>query len=67
LQIALGDGNHGGEEIGGGMSRVFAACDLTLRRDILVKALPPNTGGDRSVERVKREESLPGSLRSSQR
>src|SRR5687768_16038002 len=63
LQVALGTGYQVGEEIGrGGMSRVFDARDLTLRRDIVVKALPPEMGGDLSIQRFKREIHFAASL-----
>jgi serine/threonine-protein kinase len=52
LQLALGTGYQVGEEIGrGGMSRVFAARDLTLRRGIVV-----------NVERFQREIHFAASL-----
>jgi tRNA A-37 threonylcarbamoyl transferase component Bud32 len=63
LQLALGTGYQVGEEIGqGGMSRVFAARDLTLKRDVVVKTLPPELGGDINVERFKREIHFAASL-----
>ena len=44
LQAALGGGYAVKDELGGGgMSRVFAARDITLNRDIVVKVLPPET------------------------
>lgn len=63
VQLALGTGYRVGEEIGrGGMSRVFAARDLTLGREIVVKTLPPELAGDLSVERFKREIHFAASL-----
>ncbi len=40
---------------GGGMSRVFVARDATLRRDIVVKVLPPELIAGVNVERFRRE------------
>src|SRR5687767_7849547 len=63
LQLALGTGYEVGQEIGkGGMSRVFAARDLTLKRDIVVKILPLELSGDISIERFKREIHYAASL-----
>ena len=63
MQFALGQGYAVGEELtGGGMSRVFAARDLTLNRDVVVKTLPPELAGDISIERFKREIHFSASL-----
>ena len=63
LQLALGDAYQVGDEIGkGGMSRVFAARDVKLRRDIVVKTLPPELAGDISIERFSREIHFAASL-----
>jgi len=40
---------------GGGMSRVFVARDATLRRDVVVKVLPPDLVAGVNVERFRRE------------
>ena len=40
---------------GGGMSRVYVAHDATLRRDIVVKVLPPDLVAGVNVERFRRE------------
>src|SRR5689334_546201 len=63
LQLALGDAYQVGDDIGkGGMSRVFAARDVKLRRDIVIKTLPPEMAGDISVERFAREIHIAASL-----
>ncbi len=40
---------------GGGMSRVFVAHDQTLRRDVVVKVLPPDLIAGVNLERFRRE------------
>lgn len=56
LQQALGAGYTLEREIeGGGMSRVFVARDITLKRDIVVKLLRPELLTGVSVERFERE------------
>ena len=48
---------------GGGMSRVFLATDLKLRRRIVIKVLPPELGNTLSVDRFEREIHLSARLR----
>jgi len=56
LQTALGGSYTIERELeGGGMSRVFIATDESLRRDVVIKVLPPETAGWVSLERFKRE------------
>ena len=50
------------ELVGGGMSRVFVARDMTLKRDIVVKVLRPELGTAVSVERFRREITLAATL-----
>src|SRR5690349_2038067 len=40
---------------GGGMSRVFAATESALGREVVIKVLPAETGNSVSGERFKRE------------
>jgi serine/threonine protein kinase len=47
---------------GGGMSRVFLATERALGRSVVIKVLPPEAGGDVSVERFRREVSLTARL-----
>ena len=56
LQSAL-DGAYSIERElgGGGMSRVFVAEEIKLRRKVVVKVLPPDIAGTISVERFTRE------------
>src|SRR3954468_24909480 len=63
LAASLGSGFHIDEELGGGgMSRVFAARDLRLGRDVLVKVLSPETARAFPMDRFAREIKLPASL-----
>jgi serine/threonine protein kinase/tetratricopeptide (TPR) repeat protein len=56
LQSTLGDAYSIERELGGGgMSRVFVAEELKLRRKVVVKVLPPDIAGTISVERFTRE------------
>jgi WD40 repeat protein len=48
---------------GGGMSRVFAATDLRLRRRVVIKVLPPDLGTTLSIDRFEREIHLAARLR----
>src|SRR5579871_6625085 len=40
---------------GGGMSRVFLAEETALGRQVVVKVLPPELGGEVNAERFRRE------------
>ena len=45
-----------GEELGGGgMSRLFLARDIVLKRQVVIKILPPDLTSDMSAARFKRE------------
>ena len=59
LQFALGPGYRLDRELGGGgMSRVFLADDLALRRQIVLKVLPSELAAVVNVERFNRETLL---------
>ena len=63
LQTALGENYTIERELGGGgMSRVFVATDRSLRREVVVKVLPPETAGQVSIERFRREIALAARL-----
>lgn len=63
LQETLGDEFQIEREVGGGgMSRVFAARDRKLNRDVVVKVLPPELAGEVNTERFKREIIFAASL-----
>src|SRR4029079_4934837 len=56
VQRSLGSSYSIDRELGGGgMSRVFVARDATLRRDVVVKVLPPDLVAGVNVERFRRE------------
>ena len=56
LQTALGSAYTIERELGGGgMSRVLVARDTALRRDVVVKVLPPELVAGVNVERFRRE------------
>lgn len=56
LQASLGGAFEVREELGGGgMSRVFAARDAALARDVVIKVLHPDLFGGIAVDRFKRE------------
>src|SRR5882672_3869494 len=63
LQVTLGDAYSLERELGGGgMSRVFLAEERALGRKVVVKVLPPETAGQVSGERFKREIALAAQL-----
>jgi len=63
LQSTLGNAYTIERELGGGgMSRVFVATEAALGRQIVVKVLPPDSAGQVSFERFKREIKLAASL-----
>lgn len=62
LQSTLGSGFVIGRELGGGMSRVFVVEDVALRRNIVVKMLPPEMAAEVSVARFQREIALAARL-----
>ncbi len=47
---------------GGGMSRVFAAQEIALGRQVVIKVLPPELGAALSADRFRREIQLAASL-----
>jgi eukaryotic-like serine/threonine-protein kinase len=56
VQKSLGSSYTIDRELGGGgMSRVYVAHDTTLRRDVVVKVLPPDLVAGVNVERFRRE------------
>jgi tetratricopeptide (TPR) repeat protein len=63
LQRSLGDAYRIERELGGGgMSRVFVARDEALRRNVVVKVLPPDLVAGVNVERFHREIELAAGL-----
>src|SRR2546427_221319 len=63
LQVALGDAYRIERELGGGgMSRVFLAQETALKRQVVVKVLPPEMAAGVNVERFRREVELAASL-----
>ena len=63
LQAALGAGYQLERELGGGgMSRVFVADELRLRRKVVVKVLTPELAAGLSAERFEREVQVAASL-----
>ena len=63
LQESLGGAFLIDRELGGGgMSRVFVARDVALRRDVVVKVLAPSLAEGLSVERFTREIRLAAGL-----
>ena len=50
------------ELLGGGMSRVFLAEDVTLGRRIVLKILPPEIAADVNRDRFRREISFAARL-----
>jgi eukaryotic-like serine/threonine-protein kinase len=63
LQAALGDAYRIERELGGGgMSRVFLAQETALKRQVVVKVLPPEMAAGVNIERFRREIQLAASL-----
>src|SRR3989449_1673189 len=63
LQVALGDAYRIERELGGGgMSRVFLAHETALKRQVVVKVLPPEMAAGVNIERFRREIELAASL-----
>src|SRR5881397_1720337 len=63
LQVALGDPYRIDRELGGGgMSRVFLAQETALKRQVVIKVLPPEMAAGVNVERFRREVELAASL-----
>src|SRR5256886_4604743 len=63
LQSALGDPYRIERELGGGgMSRVFLAQETALKRQVVIKVLPPEMAAGVNVERFRREVELAASL-----
>src|SRR6478609_3429926 len=63
LQETLGGAYTLERELGGGgMSRVFVARDESLRRNVVVKVLPPDLVAGVNVERFNREIELAAGL-----
>jgi serine/threonine protein kinase/TolB-like protein/Flp pilus assembly protein TadD len=63
LQRSLGHVYRLERELGGGgMSRVFLAEELALRRRIVIKVLPPELGAGLNIDRFRREIELAASL-----
>jgi serine/threonine-protein kinase len=56
VQAALGDAYHVERELtGGGMSRLFIATERSLRRQVVVKLLPPQFTSEVSAARFEQE------------
>ncbi|HMA19673.1 MAG TPA: serine/threonine-protein kinase, partial [Gemmatimonadaceae bacterium] len=63
LRNSLGDSYSIEEELGGGgMARVFLAEEIALRRQVVIKVLPPDVSSAVSMERFKREVLLAARL-----
>jgi serine/threonine-protein kinase len=63
LQASLGDQYAIGRELPrGGMSRVFAATERALKRNVVIKVLAPELAATLSAERFKREIQLAARL-----
>jgi eukaryotic-like serine/threonine-protein kinase len=63
LRSTLGSGYAIERElVGGGMSRVFVATEMALRRKVVVKVLPPELAAEVNCERFTREIRLAAQL-----
>ncbi len=62
LQSLLGANYTIERELGGGMSRVFAARETALGREVVIKVLPPEMAAGVNAERFRREIQLAASL-----
>src|SRR3989440_11691197 len=63
MQPALGDDSRIDRDAGGGgMSRVFLAQETALKRQVVIKVLPPNMSAGVNIERFRREVELAASL-----
>ena len=63
LQRTLGDGYAVERELArGGMSRVYLAKEISLGRDVVIKALSPDLAAEVNFERFSREIRLAGRL-----
>src|SRR5437016_3369054 len=63
LQSALGDAYRIERELGGGgRSRVYLAQETALKRQVVIKVLPPEMAAGVNVERFRREVELAASL-----
>lgn len=63
VQKTLGDSYNIEQELGGGgMSRVFLAEDVHLKRKVVVKVLPPEMAAAVSIDRFRREIQLAATL-----
>ena len=60
LQTSLGGAYTLGQELSGGMARVFVAEETSLGRKVVVKLLPPELAAEVSVERFRRAVPRPG-------
>jgi tetratricopeptide (TPR) repeat protein len=62
LQSLLGSHYTIERELGGGMSRVFAARETALGREVVIKVLPPEMAAGVNADRFRREIQLAASL-----
>jgi len=62
LREAIGSSYEIERELGGGMSRVFAATERALDRRVAIKLVPPELSGGVSTERFRREIQTAASL-----
>lgn len=63
LQASLGNAYTLGRELtGGAMARVFVAEERALRRQVVIKVLPPDVSAELSIERFRREVQIAAGL-----